>query len=462
MMISPAGILVVMAIFVVLLSRTTIRHKFVTIYGMCMMADFFLNLGYFLLAGDTILKVADFIQAVLFGLSIYIMLTSKNSKSVYRNTVLIVAVLALNLIMLKILPYGGLVRSFDAMDLLMRSDIYIVPSLNFQSYKSAVRILVFIVNCLVFASLITPSAWSRVRQRLIKCGVFIVSFCWIEFFIKNFIGLNTKPIMDIIFGKTIIDDMLLIRNQLITVHGLASEPSQLAMILFYFLVFFVIAETNCKISVRDKKIIWSGVLILLLSGSFRAIGLIPWIVAIYVVRKGKVPVFVPASVIVIALILFVNISKLEFYSTRFTDLFLFLANPNTSEYTEVARLVTIVEAFEVFLQKPFIGVGLGTTFAYGFLPSILVTMGLMGAITWYHIIFNQIARVMSSRSNMTITAILSFVWLYTSAIDIAYSSVVLAIAMEMLFSKSNTPAIKEFQPCKVICNTEMTPEGACL
>ena len=63
---------------------------------------------------------------------------------------------------------------------------------------------------------------------------------------------------------------------------------------------------------------------------------------------------------------------------------------NSGSYFSEGRLNTIFEAFSVFLKRPLVGCGLGTAFAYGFIPSILETFGLIGALYWYRIMFFKI------------------------------------------------------------------------
>lgn len=433
MTISIAGILFSIMVLIVLISGAGLKKIFLVIYSMCMIADFTINAGYFLSVGETIFKIPDFIQFVLFILSISIIF-SKKDLLVNKNIFLIAMALSINLIALKMMPYSGLVRSFDSMDLMTGDGIYSVPTLNIQSYKSAIRIFIFIVNSLVFKSLITLEEWTLIKRRLILVGALMIAYCWFEFFVKNIFGLNTKLFLDIFFGLTIEDSMMIERNGLLTVHGFASEPSQLAMIIFYFMVFFILSD-DYKISRVLSSLIWSAIPLLLLSGSFRAIGLIPLILCIYSLKRVRAFSMMPLILLLFGIFgVILNFDKFDFYLTRLSQLMDYVANPVSGEYTELARLTTVMEAFDIFVKNPLLGVGLGTTFAYGFLPSILASTGIIGTFTWYFIMTYAIGNIYKNKIMVQVIIVLSFAWLYTSAIDIAYSSVVLAIIMQMHYS----------------------------
>ncbi|SDJ26476.1 hypothetical protein [Proteiniclasticum ruminis] len=436
MSISIFSVFIIFIIFIKLLSSKSFESIYIYVFMICIIVETFINTGYFLIVKGTIYKTADFLQVILALLSILVIFERRTINAKHSiSFLLLFIVILLNLTILKLSPYEGLVRNFDALDRISL-EWYSKPELNVQSFKSALRILLFIYNALILKLIITKDKWENVKREINKFGIFIIIFCWFEFITKNIFNINLKPLTDALFGNVIKNDMLLTRNNLFTIHGLASEPSQLAMILFYFMVFYIISDNAIKDKFWLNMLIWSSVILMFFSGSFRFIGLVPWIIIIYLIKEDVnykvIGIFI---FIVLSTLIAYYFGFLDYFLTRFERVLTFVSKGTIStDSSEAARLNTVIESFKVFLKRPIFGIGLGTTFAYGFIPSILATMGLTGTLVWYYIIFKQIGNIRINTKYFSIVSCFTLCWIYTSAIDVAYLSIVLAYAIEMYFS----------------------------
>lgn len=97
--------------------------------------------------------------------------------------------------------------------------------------------------------------------------------------------------------------------------------------------------------------------------------------------------------------------------------------------SEQFRFYTIFETFKLLLDRPLFGVGVGTSYAFGFLPTILSNIGIVGLILWLLFMFSGIARMKFTFKSVTIVCSLLLVWIPTGGLDTMYSMSLLLVML---------------------------------
>ncbi|MBM6839390.1 hypothetical protein H9X77_14430, partial [Clostridium saudiense] len=89
------------------------------------------------------------------------------------------------------------------------------------------------------------------------------------------------------------------------------------------------------------------------------------------------------------------------------------------------RVVTLIESYKLFLKRPLFGMGLGTTYAFGFMPTMLATTGMMTFIAWFKLMFKTIGEYAKNKKNLIIIIALIATWNLQGQMEPAYSLITL-------------------------------------
>ncbi|MBO1909711.1 hypothetical protein J4G37_33570, partial [Microvirga sp. 3-52] len=72
------------------------------------------------------------------------------------------------------------------------------------------------------------------------------------------------------------------------------------------------------------------------------------------------------------------------------------------------RMLTLENGLDLFQHNPLIGVGFGTTSINGFIPSLLVNVGIIGTILWFVIMLKGFTRTVIVNRSWLVLVILLF------------------------------------------------------
>lgn len=447
MLISPFGICLVVLAISLVISKRSIVDSYFSVWQLAFVVEGCVTAGTFLSTRSFSLSWGDYFQIVLLFLAVIMSLCERKPISIYFRVFFIIVIG--NLLILAFFPLKELVRDYAALDRSLTyysvSDIYVYPKMGIQPIKTAVRFLVYIANALSLFYFISIERWTVIVNKYISIWKFVLKYLTFEFIIKNiFHRYRYIQILDWFFGSkgAMTRVSTIRRNGLFTLIGFNAEPSHLLMVAIPFLIVYVLSDVD-DYSVKKKyMIILYTFFVCFLSGSFRAVGMLP-IVLVFMLIKFKGNPFLYGGIIVFLISAFLIgvTGNFDYLSDRLASVWI---DYNSGSYFSEGRLNTIFEAFSVFLKRPLVGCGLGTAFAYGFIPSILETFGLIGALYWYRIMFFKIARVKYIRHGVIYMLLLTVMWIYTNAISTGYIETTLMLCLAISFSQMQNKVENSF------------------
>lgn len=440
MIISAINILVVIAIIYLLFrTRGLVCQLLIGLFEIELIFAGLVNIGSFCDIGSFTISISDFLQIIQLPLSVIVLAVYSKEACKKRDALILftLAVIA-SLAMIYLFPYGEAVRTFNAGDRYGADSYqyYHYVSIDTQVIKTSVRFICFAFNACAVSMIIDNKGWEKIKKRWFGIGCVMIAFCWFEFLTVNFIGSN---ILDgfyrFLFGS--VPNHSIIRNGLHVLCGFTNEPSQLSMVCFDLLLIYIIGNGREYVNNWQHWLILSGFAIPILGGSFRFVGLFPILLAVYMAKSkssGKKLLLIIALCLGCAIAYYFGAA--DYIINRLSGVFGFLKTGQVNIYNgESGRLKTITDALEVFVHRPIFGIGPGTTFAYGFIPSILVMLGFGGTLAWYNLFFREIGgrRCFINKRLRGILLIISFAWIYTNAISTGYAVTTLALALELAF-----------------------------
>lgn len=435
-----AGILIGVISFIIIIRNVRdVRYILIDLFALNLIYEGFVNVGFFVKVSSQTFKVPDFLQFAMAFFSILVLLRRRAN---VRLMGFIISILISGAV-LALFPYGELVRTFNSVDRINNLKYMHYPSFDLQTVKTSVRLICFAVNATAITSIIDSEVWQKIKKRYFAAGRFVICYAWVEFFLKNiFHSTITEKIIYIIFGSDTSTMTALSRNGLSVIIGFNNEPSQFAMMLYSYLIIYIISKEWLEQSRFQKTLTCSSLLLMIVCGSFRAVAFLPILVVLYLIASEKpYQIIVVACVVSFGIIILDTLGLSDYYLTRLSRAFYFIRTGDTSiGGGEAGRLYTILEAFQVFLKRPIVGIGPGQTWAYGFIPSMLVMTGAVGLITWYNLIFGYISNlhhVVKRNKWLFMILVISISWIFTDSIAIGYSIYVMGIAFSIRFSNKN-------------------------
>ncbi|WP_373140649.1 hypothetical protein [Beduini massiliensis] len=214
-----------------------------------------------------------------------------------------------------------------------------------------------------------------------------------EIIIKLIFGDSTFYILrDSIFGIGDDTSSLLKRGSLITIYGLCTEPSSLALSLFYIGLGIISVE-------KCKKIILLKLLVLcfigILTGSMLFYLLFLLLVTsfllnksnniILIIRSHKILFFCILLAIINFFIIFSFTQLGSYYLNRVYNIIDIIFSGKHNLNSESVRIYSAIEMIQVFIRSPLIGSGLGTAYGYSSLLTFLANFGLCGVLFYFYI-----------------------------------------------------------------------------
>lgn len=436
MTITIAGALI--AVCVVYLFVTNMHRAetlLLRLFAINLIYEGFINAGYFITLSTQSFRVADLLQFVCAFLGVIILL----KKGVPGGLIAFVAAVLMSVAMLLLDPLKELVRTFDGIDFVGNMKYMHYPSFDLQTVKTSLRLSCFAINATAVAVCITRDHWEKLLALYLKAGRLVILYAWAEFVLKNIIHTSlTDMVISYVFGvdRTIMSELE--RNGLFVITGFNNEPSQFCMMLYSYYLVYLMSRGYKKQTKGQIYLTLSGLVQMLLCGSFRIVGLLPVLLVLYMIvnRKSSRSILLVCAVFLALVVLYFT-GALDYYLARLERALLFTETLDSSiSGGEAGRLNTIVEAFQVFTKRPLLGIGPGQTFAYGFIPSILAMTGIVGLVTWYVLMFGTVGQLGRSKEQgrwFMMLLVISISWIYTDSISVGYSIYVIPMALSIRY-----------------------------
>lgn len=432
---------VLITVYVIYLFITNMHRAetlLLRLFALNLIYEGFINVGFFVTVSTQLFKVPDFLQFVCVFLSLLILL-----KRGFRiGLIAFIVAIGMSVAMLLLHPLQEMVRTFNGIDFVNNIKYMHYPSFDLQTVKTSVRLICFAINGTAVAACMTRERWLKILDMYLKVGRIVIIYAWIEFVLKNILNITfTETLIKSIFGTDTSLMTELERNGLFVVIGFNNEPSQFCMMLYSYFLVYLLSQGYLRQTKGQIRLTVSAIALMVLCGSFRAVGLLPILLILYLIQnRVNVRTIAVVCVLSIALIVLYISGALDYYLARLERALQFTQTLDaTMGGGEAGRLNTIVEAFQVFLKRPLLGIGPGQTFAYGFVPSMLVMTGLLGIATWYHLMFGTIGQIGASANKrrwLLIALVVSISWIYTDSIAIGYSIYVIPMMLSIRYDAS--------------------------
>lgn len=428
----PFGFIVVFAMIFIIIQKRNFEKIYVEFLAMTICIETFINQGYFIRIQNIELEYSELLIAVLSVLSVTHLFRAKSKNTTVTSGILLISVILFSNILLIISPYKEPIVSYGMGWNSFFSGSMVLPSFTFQTVKMTLRVVLFIVIAVSCDSILDEKNINRIIKLFMQFGIFVIGFASIEFITKNIIKSNAlQNIYRSFFGtasSTV--ELMLERSGTFSLQGFMREPAHFALSLFFLGLVLILSSKQRKSIVMYLIAIC---LFLFASRSFSAILYIVMLLGIYSVIYRKKLVY--ALTLVICVPLATTTGYFAYYIERLSNVFNFTrnftANRNLSEHV---RFTSIVENFKIFLHRPFWGIGVGTTYAHGFLPTFLASVGLIGFSFWLFFIFKGIAKMKITRKSFFLVTVLLLSWIVSGSIAISYSMSLLLIGTILRFN----------------------------
>lgn len=400
------GTLILTCIYVyVFFKKYTVKNRFIILLTIELLLDLWKLQGAFVQISSFAIGYRYVNEIVLFFYSIYLL---AKIKKVHRTLL----ILSLAVVFLSILgisfeilyPYSNDIINAWSKDVTW--DSYAngttgKDTLQIYPVKTAMlffQLISFFLIGILVKQLLDREDIYAILKNLIKYSYPMVFYGYFEFFVKNILNNSTLTysISAVLLGVT--DSTytgLTIRGLFAGIQGLTREPSHFAEFLG-FLLFLILVKYKID-NKRDRKFflqVFSVVFMMLISGSFSAIWLLAMSLFIYLglffnIRQVRIYHIIP-----VLLLMFLGYNLWEqldsdgFISKRIdaaiTVLDYMFANRlfllmNTGD-SSLARMLSIYDGMQDFLQRPVLGIGLGIEAAFSSPVNLLLSYGLLGTI----------------------------------------------------------------------------------
>lgn len=293
-----------------------------------------------------------------------------------------------------------------------------VPNIDSASFIYLIRLALFLAILRLIILCKDRIIFLEFIEKFVIYSAPFIFLYSLEFLLKGAFGTNIiLDIGNVIFGKLGAQlDFLLERGGLLALQGLTLEPNFLTQSIFIFSLACLVSKPS-EIWIRAAFALVYP--LLLFSGSLQAV-LVASALFAFILIWTKIDRSMIVLTFFVTFFIMLGSSQV---SDGFAQYFLYRTSIITqiiSDYdnlkyelifnSEVVRIVSIVENIKLSMYNGLLGVGLGSTYAYGFVPSALSNIGIVGFLAWLwvmHWFFNKVGyRVILLRAVLMLLAFL--------------------------------------------------------
>lgn len=272
------------------------------------------------------------------------------------------------------------------------------PFYSIKSLLQFIRMLLFLCILMVSKSTLTETDWKKIIQTIVISSRWMLPLYYIEL-ITRLVGSDIYyRLRAILFGTDIMPDGRL--------SGLSTEPSYLAVTIFMIVAINMMYSFAFDLD-RKEKLINKGVYVLYfligcLSASFSFVWAVVVLLALYCIIKNKkrFNVILTSIFILVVILLSFNFNIIFTTINNSDNLVLirisssiqaiidYLSGQSIIYTSEGTRLVGVIMTLKAWCYRPLLGLGIGTLMCFSGVVSILATIGILGFIIWYNLLFN--------------------------------------------------------------------------
>lgn len=441
---SIVGIILIVFLIIQFFSKKSSLEKIVINFAILAAFTIFINIGSFINVGRFDLAYEEFLSAIV-GIQILIYISkSKINKKLFYSSLSFFLIVLFSICLIVLVPFNSLVlppgTATNYNYFLGADDILRYPSISAYTIRYFVRIVIMILFC-IFLYQIVEKDIKKINNIVLKFGEISLIYCVFEFISKNLLGTTLySTFLKILFGQNPSGTVLPERGGISPITGFKFEPAQLSEGLWLFSLILIFSSK----SKRYKLIILLfNFSIMLMSRSLKGIGFIVAITLIYLLfnfTMSKKHILFGLIGIILATTISLSLDY-TYYMERVNNIISILKGEGFMVYnSENIRLKTVIDAFELFVQCPIFGIGLGTTFAYGAIPMILTNIGLIGFAIWIKLI-GVTSRIKLNMSIFLLIFIMACIYITNGSISLLYNPIIPLILINVSRYKGNIEQI---------------------
>ena len=404
----PYSFLILIIFFINLFSKETSEKKIIKHSVLMFFVYFFTNRGYFL---QTDFIRVEYWQATVF-LGIILLFFTKRIKVLSWTLLVYSFVLFLNMFLLLLCPLDGAraIGTFgDYAEVIYGNLNYTLPvfsKFTFFFFFLALALAAFFDSrCFPYSN----RSFKHIIGTLSFLVKIVLGICLIEFFFKNIFKIEGYyDVLNMFFGEG--DDSLsdyIFRGTAYSLTGLTKEPSHLARSLT---VSIAILFSNSIVNQKRRDYLWIIIAfaLLIICGAFSSIIEILFLFVFFAVyfvgsRNTHLKRNNALWIVIILSFVFVVVSISSFgllannsdnyLYYRFKELDTFFENVINDRYIGTSstsvRLFSAKDTLINLLNRPLMGIGLGTTNCYGMSALSLAEIGLLGVFLYFVCFFGN-------------------------------------------------------------------------
>jgi hypothetical protein len=407
--IQPFGFILLMVILCIIIKNKQVSAVFKIFFMVEMIfACGRLNFGYFIKIGGREIEYNDVLLGILFFLSIYVIAVKRKiNKRLFFVSSLLVLSAAIGIIGCVVFPANVSVVDFShSWDLYFRGDSsQLMPAhYSIQAVLMFIRVVIFAVIMNAAVGEFDYNTWMDIAGNVLKFLRAILVYGVIEAIAKFVLKIDTNEYLIWFFGRGISTGGGVTRLQ-----GLCREPSYYALALFNFMVLSLFMR-----KAKGEKRLYDNWMIVAtiigcISTSFSFVLCLGSVLLLWMVLKMNAyekkmtikHIIIVAILIVIMLTVVNSDGFIQMMSSSSFTVFRRVATSitqirsgisgsyleNRTYSSEASRLIGSIISLRAGLSRPLFGLGIGTTYCFSGLVSIIANIGLIGLFLWLYMLF---------------------------------------------------------------------------
>lgn len=449
------SIVLIVTLLIFLFLSDTLKSLYNKVFILAIILDINIGAGYFFKLGSNEFSFSDVITGILVIISLIILIKVPLEKKVFITIACLITVIIIGVLFLIFIPYNGSIinssGSWDGYLYGLQNKVKVV--FTSQAILMITRVMIFTVLLLVNESIFTKKDWNIVIKYVLYFSKFSIIWGAFEWITKNMFNTNImNNISNTIFGiggSTYTD--LILRDDAYAIMGFSREPSGYAITLAYIAILIMF-----NVKINNDNILWlyASLALLFLSMSLSSIilGIMIIIISALVfefeinwANVFKITLILIAILGVVIYILNQN-SNDNYYMLRLKNSLkefqlIIQGRYKTGIITsEKVRIISIVDTFKVFLDRPLLGIGIGTANSHSSIISILSNIGIIGFFYWLKTIksIGQSISFNNFKFNITLTVFL-LPFLFIGDFSLLYSLNIIPIiaGIKIVYNQQN-------------------------
>ncbi len=386
-MLTPITLLLIFFIAFVEIRHRSVKKKICIYFFSILVFELAVNVGYAFKISSIEIQCADIMWIVLLLYCIRLCFVNGMKKRNYIELAIMLVTLTTSIV----------IEIFDP---------YLDAGFQFRTIMVFAKLLIAVFAYNSVLSHYRDEILDEISNKIIPLQKLIYAVVLIELVLENVFDSNimTEAIVSI-FGNAV-DQVTWMekRGGLYSIQGLCKEPSHFAILLLFISLYDIYLLKSRK----EKNLFFAlNCLLLLVSGSFSSIAFLGVLMIVFLLEaKGKKAIIaaVAAAMIAIPVVIIAaqQIPMLNYYYQRLVNLFAVLGNDSYSYSSEYVRMMSIISSFNMWIERPIWGIGLGNNVLTGGGLALLSSLGIVNTIALLCIYMKE--RTMSLSVIMVILA----------------------------------------------------------